>query len=269
MRSRADTITTVGDAAEAALREWLLEASRLATMGRLLPSVIHQLSTPLAAIALRVEGLERSLSGAGRPAAPDKTERYLRAMGEETQRCRDLLTALREFASGRDREPAPVDLVLLCRGASALVRHEALRRQVVVEEVKNGVPPVRGQRPRLAQAVLALVLNAVDASPEGGRVSVEAEAKGGVVSLTVRDEGAGIPPAVRRLVEEPFVVGQGVAGQVAGPGLGLGLRACRAIAEAHGGRLELPEGPGRGSRVVLSVPVAGAPPAGEATDGHA
>jgi signal transduction histidine kinase len=255
----------VGDVvAERRTQEWLLDASRLATMGRLVPSLIHQLSTPLAAIALRVEGLERSLAPAARPSATDKTERYLRAMGEEAQRCRDLLAALREFASGGDRDLGPVDLVLLCRGAASLLRHEALRRQVVIEDVKASVPTVQGQRHRLAQAVLALLLNAVDASPPGARVGIEASAVDGFVSVAVRDEGPGIPGAVRTRVFEASG-----AAQAPGPGLGLGLLACRAIAEAHGGRLELASGSGRGSRVVLSVPVAGPAPGGETADGGA
>jgi signal transduction histidine kinase len=245
-------------------REWLLETSRLATMGRLLPSLIHQLSTPLAAIALRVEGLERALGPAARPSPPDKTERYLRAMGEETQRCRDLLAALREFTSGGEHEFAPVDLALLCHGASTLVRHEALRRQVVIEEASGDVPTVRGQRHRLAQAALGLLLNAVSASPAGGRVGVEASAAGGMVSVAIVDEGTGIPAAVRSRMTEPFV-----AAHLSGQGLGLGLLACRAIAETHGGRLELPESSGRGCRVVLSLPVAGPSPGGEAADGRA
>ncbi len=96
-----DTICAVGGIVlDGETRERLLEASRLATLGRLLPSVVHQLSTPIAAIALRVEGLERTVASPETPASREKAQRYLLAMGEETQRCRDLLSALRDFSRG-------------------------------------------------------------------------------------------------------------------------------------------------------------------------
>ncbi len=244
--------------------ERLLEASRLATMGRLLPSLMHQLSTPLAAIALRVEGLERAFAAPDAPASREKAERYLRAMGEETQRCRDLLAAVRDFTSAGERDLAPVDLGALCRGAAILVRHEAMRRQIAIQVGNDSVPTVRGRRHRLGQALLALVTNAVDASPSGGRVQVEYQLAGAAVSVAVADEGPGVPEELRARLFEPFASAHEPA-----RGLGLGLMACRAIAERHGGRLEHAPGPGRGSRFVLSVPVQGPPADDEATDGGA
>ncbi len=184
-----------GIALDGETRERLVEAARLATLGRLLPSVIHQLSTPLAAIALRVESLERAVAAPETPASREKAQRYLLAMGEETERCRELMSALREFAAGGEKNLAPVDLAALCRGAAMLVRHEAMRRQIEIDLVGESVPTVRGQRHRLAQAVLALVLNAVDASPSGGRVEIETRAEDGRVVVAVQDEGSGIPDA--------------------------------------------------------------------------
>jgi two-component system NtrC family sensor kinase len=252
-----------GIALDSETRERLVEAARLATLGRLLPSVIHQLSTPLAAIALRVEGLERSAAAPETPASREKAQRYLLAMGEETQRCRELLSALREFAAGGGLGLAPVDLAALCRGAAMLVRHEAMRRQIGIQLAGASVPTVRGQGHRLAQALLALVLNAVDASPPGGRVEIETRADDGRVVVTVHDQGSGIPDEVRLHLFEPFV-----STREPGQGLGLGLMACRAIADAHGGSLELQPGSGRGSRFALSVPVGGPADTREGADGH-
>jgi two-component system NtrC family sensor kinase len=232
--------------------ERLLEASRLATLGRLLPSLLHQLSTPLAAVALRIEGLERALAAPEATAGREKTERYLRAMGEETRRCRDLLAAVRDFTSVGDRGPSPVDLSTLCRGAVTLVQHEAMRRQVTVEAGDASVPTVRGERYRLAQAVLALVTNAVEASPDGGRVEVAARLEGASAVVTVTDQGGGVPEDVRARLFEPFATTREPS-----QGLGLGLLACRAIAEAHGGSLALQPGKAGGSRLALSLPVQG------------
>ena len=244
-------------------RERLVEAARLATLGRLLPSVIHQLSTPLAAIALRVEGLQRSVAGPEAPASREKTQRYLLAMGEETARCRELLSTLRAFAAGGGRGLAPVDLAAVCRDVTMLVRHEAMQRQIGIDLAGESVPTVPGQRQRLAQAVLALVLNAVDASPSGGRVEIETRVNDGRVVVTVHDEGSGMPDQVRLRLFEPFV-----STREPGQGLGLGLMACRAIAEEHGGSIELQPGSGKGSRLALSVPRDGPAATRETVDGH-
>lgn len=239
------------------LRARLVEAARLSTLGRLVPSVVHQISTPLAAIALRAESLASAANGEG-GIAPGKLQRYLRAMGDETQRCQEMLAALREFA-GRIAPAGTesVSLDALCRSAAQLVRDEAMRKQIeVVFDLEAALPEVRGQRSRLGQALLALLLNAVDASPPGGRVLVQARTEGERnVALTVTDEGEGLTDEVVRTLFEPFS-----SCRPPEEGIGLGLVASRIVAEAHGGSVEWDSTPGRGSRFVLRVPVEGASP---------
>jgi signal transduction histidine kinase len=125
-----------------------------------------------------------------------------------------------------------------------------------VLNLENALPEVRGQRSRLGQALLALLLNAVDASLPGSRVVVEARAEPGrKVVLSVIDEGEGLTDEVARSLFEPFS-----SGRSPDEGIGLGLMACRIVAEMHGGGLEWETTLGRGSRFVLRVPVDGASP---------
>lgn len=235
------------------LRERLLEAARLSTVGRLLPSVAHEMSTPLAAIALRAESLEHILDPE-RPGSAEKTRRYLQAIGDETRRVRDLLAALREFAGHLDPSPSKVDLGSLCRSAGRLVHHEAMRGQVEVTiEVDDALPAVRGQRLRLGQAILCLLLNGVHASPTGARVSLEARRVSDADALIrVTDEGEGLGERVRERLFEPFA-----SGRAPDRGLGLGLMATRLVAEAHGGVLIWESTPGRGSCFTLRLPAEG------------
>lgn len=230
--------------------ERLLEGARYAAVGRLLRSLMHELSTPLAAIALRVESLERlALGTEASAAASDKARRYLKAMSEECQRSREILATIREFVGPSEAGSASVDLAALCRGAARLVAHEAMRKQVEVEVVALELPPLAGQRHRLAQAVLALVTNAVDACPPGGKVRLEVVRGVDEVSVAVEDEGDGLAEAVRTHLFEPFASSRPPA-----EGLGMGLAACRAIAEGHGGSLDHGPRPGRGTRFVLRLP---------------
>jgi signal transduction histidine kinase len=246
-------------------RERLIEASRLATVGRLVASVVHQMSTPLAAIALRAESLQQPAAEPGRSVAPDKTARYLRAIGEETSRCRQLLSALRAFGGPVDPRVELVDLPELCRSAALLVHDEVVRRQLEVELVlQEPLAAVRGVRGRLGQAILALLVNALDASPPRARVRVEARAAGpDAVELAVSDEGGGLSEQAQERLFEPFASTRPPA-----RGLGLGLMACRAVVEAHGGTLEV-RSEGTGSRLVLRVPFAGPAEDAEGSDASA
>jgi signal transduction histidine kinase len=228
-------------------RERLVEASRLATVGRLVPSLVHQLSTPFAAIALRAESLVRTWPEPGEP-PPEKARRYLDAIVSEAETCRELLSLVRDFARPAAATRDAVDPNGVCRGAARIVFHEAMRRQVEVRlDLADGLPAVQGEEGRLRQAVLALVLNAVDASPAGGHVDVATRAEAGAVLVAVSDQGPGVAAGDEpRLGEAFFSTRPG--------GLGLGLLACRTIAEAHGGSLDWESPPGRGSRFRLKLP---------------
>lgn len=236
---------------DATARERLVEAARLAAVGRLMPSLAHQLATPLAAIALRAESLEHSSRGA----EPSRLERYLHAIVAEAGTCKELLGLVRDFARPPRDEREPVDLNAVCRGAARLVLHEAMRRQIeVVLELAEPLPPVVGEEARIRGAVLALVLNAIDASPPAGRVTLATSATAGEVRMAVADEGDGIPEADSARLFEPFF-------STRPEGLGLGLTACRAVAEAHGGSVEAEARSGRGSCFTLRLPLVGREPA--------
>jgi signal transduction histidine kinase len=217
-------------------------------LGRLLGSVLHQMSTPLGAIVLRAEALTREAESQG-SVALEKRLRYAKAVSEEGQRCQDLVAALRDFAA--PGEPgSPCDLVLLCHQAVALLRHEAMRRQVALVLDAEPALWVAGQREHLGQAILALLLNALDASSHGGRVRAEVVRQGEVAVVTVEDEGEGVPAQLALF--EPFA-----SSRPADRGLGLGLMAVRAVAEAHGGSVAHEHGSLRGSRFLLRIPAVG------------
>jgi signal transduction histidine kinase len=233
-------------ARDAGVRERLVEAARLAAVGRLLPSLAHQLSTPLASIALRAESLGRDPEAAA--PSPARAERYLQAIVDDTGRCKELLGLMRDFARPPGDEREPVDLNVLCRGAARLVLHEAMRRQVEVRlDLADALPALVGQEVRLRGAVLSLILNAIDASPAGGRVTVGTSARPGETTVMVTDEGEGITEDNRRRLFEPFF-------STRPRGLGVSLLACRAVAEAHGGTVDVESQPGQGSRFTLRFP---------------
>jgi signal transduction histidine kinase len=233
----------------------LVELARLAGVARLVPSATHQLSTPLASIALRAESLERAAGDIPDPALSQKVRSHLQAIRDDTFRCKELLGSLQDFARTPAGAPSAVDLNAVARGAARLVRHEAMRRQIeIVTRLQDGLPTLRGEESRLAQAVLALLQNAVLASPGGGRITLETTADADLVTISVADEGDGVPAEAQGRLFEPFF-----STRPAGQGGGLGLMAGRTIAAAHGGTVKWESTPGRGSRFSIALPRGGAP----------
>jgi signal transduction histidine kinase len=228
----------------------LIQAARLAAVGQLVESIAHQLRTPLASIALRAESLARA-TGAADGTEQDRLRRHPQAILDETDRCSLLLAIVERFARPGEDVTRRVDLNAVCRDALALVQHEALRRQVTLEaRLADDLPGVWGREDLLAQAASALILNALEASPRGGRVTVVTRASsGGPATLHVMDEGPGVPPSLRSRLFEPFGAGASCPEKP-----GLGLSACRRIAALHGGTVELESAPGRGCCFSLRLP---------------
>jgi len=215
------------------------EAERLATLGRLLTGVVHEINNPLTAIAMYADVLAARLPD---PADREKASAIL-AAGQRIQALsRDLVAYVRPA-----REP---DAVL---ALSDLVE-EALR--LAAPELKGSGARVsrqdapaaaRGKRQSLVQAALALVSNACAAGEAHTvRISTGEGAEGAV--LTVADEGAGMSPDVLARAFEPFFT------TWPAQRLGLGLTTARIIVERHGGRLTLASEAGRGTTATMVLP---------------
>jgi two-component system sensor histidine kinase KdpD len=144
--------------------------------------------------------------------------------------------------------------------SAALERAAPLTRgHEVLVEMDEGLPAVRVDARALAEVVYTLLDNAAKYSPAGTRIGVFAESEGdGAISLSVEDEGPGVPPELRERVFDKFfrAMRDGDAGTPKPSGTGMGLAIAKGIVEAHGGRIRIEETRGgRGSRVVVVLPV--------------
>ena len=145
-------------------------------------------------------------------------------------------------------EPAPVDVREVCRRVIQLLSYAAMKARVEIAfEGDSGLPPVWGVPDRLQQAVLNLVLNAIQAMPQGGRIALQTSAADGLVRVSVTDTGPGLPKGLaEKLFDTRVTTKPG--------GSGLGLPLVRMIAEAHGGSVWYRSDPGNGATFTIVLP---------------
>ncbi len=234
----------------------LQELERLRS--ELLATVGHELRTPLTAIRTSV-GL---LLDPGIVPSPDQRQQLLSTIGRSADRMQRLLTELLDLArlrSGRaELQRAAFDARDVARDVAAAVEPmAAARSQRVRMELPERAVRMVGDRRRLEQALLNLVANAQKFSPAGAEIDLSlARTDDGAVRWTVVDRGPGIGAEEQARLFERFFVGTS-DGNVAGGGAGIGLPTALAIAQGHGGTIEVDSEVGRGSIFHLVIPAGG------------
>ena len=238
-------------------RDELLQAERLATIGKMAAHVTHEIRNPLSSMGLNVELLEEELARPEATADRDEARQLLRAIRGEIDR----LSALSEQYLRFARRPSPRferdDLAALVRDVLAFVRPELTRAGVTCAvSMEDDVPVVAFDESQIRQVLLNLLANARDAmAPRGGTIAVTLRrASGGGVDLVVDDEGTGVADEARERIFEPFFTTKR-------GGTGLGLAVTRQVVEAHGGSIACEARSPQGTRMWLHFPEApGAPP---------
>ncbi|MGH7268434.1 MAG: ATP-binding protein [Candidatus Rokuibacteriota bacterium] len=230
----------------------LSHAERLAIPGRIIAEVAHEIGTPLHSVAGHLELLRKDL-----PAGlPKDASRRLSIVEGELARVIEIIAQLLDLARPPAGLPGPVDLHQVVKDTVNLVSPglaaAGLSLQVTADPA---LPKVQGHAPQLQQVLLNLLINAMDATPAGGRLEVAARQRsaGQAVELVVSDTGRGIPPDQLKLIFEPFFSTKGPS-----RGTGLGLFICAHIVREHEGSIDVTSEEGRGSRFGVVLPVAGA-----------
>ena len=220
------------------LDEEVHRLDRLAALGDLVAEVVHEVRNPLVSVKTFLQLLPQRIDDA------EFRVRFFDVVTSELRRIERLLDVVLEHARPRGAQPAdaatPVGGVLA--SVARLLTHRALERGVQIEaEAAESLPPVRIGEDRLRQVVLNLALNAIDATPQGGRVRLGARQDQADVEVSVEDQGPGVPPELRPRIFEPFFSTKGDR-----PG-GLGLTISRRIVEEAGGSLAVGDRPGGGA----------------------
>jgi signal transduction histidine kinase len=245
LRRRYGVLSEKHARAEEALRR----RDRLAAMGELASTVAHEVRNPLNAVGMTAQRLKREFLGATPAGAAEREELQdlLGIMTSETQRIDRIVQQFLEYARPPRLAPEAVDLGALVDDVAGRARSRAESRGVRVELEASGAGIAVVDPAQLRQALDNLVRNAVEATPEGGRVSLSACREGGGHAVEVRDTGRGIEPDhLPRIFDLYFTT--------KADGTGVGLALTQQIVTAHGGTIEVDSRPGGGTTMTVRLP---------------
>jgi GAF domain-containing protein len=238
-----------------AAQDHLLRVDKLRALGEMASGVAHDFNNLLASIVGRTQMLLQAVED---PRLRQWLGVIERAARDGTQTVR----RLQEFTRiRRDQAFVPVDLNEVAREALEVTqfrwRDEAMSRGIDLQVVTSfaGRASVSGDPAELREALINLILNAVDAMESGGVLTLATRVDGDAVVLTVADTGEGMSAEVQRRLFEPFFTTKGPKGT------GLGLSVTFGIVSRHGGQIEVDSAPGKGTRLELRFPQARAEPA--------
>lgn len=238
--------------------EQMLEVEKMASLGKLAAVVAHEVNNPLAGIATYARLLrKRAARAAGEDADPE-TQRILELVESEAARCGEIVRNLLLFSRTPGRRFTETHLRTHLERCVLLFRHQADLQQVAVElRVADDLPDLVCDPSQIQQLVLALAMNAVEAMPDGGALTISAErGSEDTVVLQVRDTGPGIPADDLPHVFEPFYTTK-----PEGKGVGLGLAVVYGIARRHGGTVGVSSSAETGTTFTIRLPLSPPEPA--------
>ena len=232
------------------LREQLLRAQRLSSVGTLASSVAHEFNNILTTIINYAKvGLRPGCDDASRVQALEK-------ILKGSQRAATIISSMLGFARNHSTQRELTDLVELVEDVLVLTDKDLSKHQIQVEKKYHAHPVAPVVPGQIEQILLNLVINARQAMPRGGRLLIEVRENkvSQMGEIKICDSGVGIPPEQLRLIFEPFYTTKEPDDQGHG-GSGLGLSVCRQIIEQHHGRIRVESVVGKGSKFTVKLPL--------------
>lgn len=237
--------------------EQLIQVEKMSAIGQLAAGVAHELNNPMTAVLGFTEFLHEKLVNKDLSELTEQeTERIRSAMKNivmGAHRCRDIVQSLLRFSRSTQKGCfSEVDLKTVLKDTFVFTEHMLLRHGIsLVSEFDESDIQIQGNSGRLQQVFTNLILNAQQATPDGGQVTVRCRRTDATAVIEVSDSGCGIPPDKIDSIFEPFFTTKDE-----GQGTGLGLSIAKQIVEEHGGTISASSPPGQGATFTVSLPCA-------------
>ena len=226
----------------------LRQAQRLSAIGTLAAGVAHDIRNPLNAIKLLSSHALDNLDG---PDAPEneRAVKPLQTIRNEVDRLEDIVSGFLSLAKERELQTAPTRIDGLLEECVRLLAKDAEQRGIrLLTELRAGDTTFMLDSQQCVRAILNVLINALEACPEGGRVRLFSRLTDTACEIEVRDDGPGMPKEIAERAFDPYFTAKAT-------GTGLGLSITRGIIEEHGGTIELFTQEGQGCQALIALPL--------------
>jgi signal transduction histidine kinase len=227
----------------------LIQSTKLAAVGTFAAGIAHEFNNLLGSMLGYAE-LGHSVNDL------EEKNRSLDVVIQACRRGRSITRGLLTFARRQEHHRALADLSDAIDETLTLVEIDLRKSHIEIARQVEPVPPTICDLGQLSQVVLNLITNARDAmKPQGGTLTIGLRERRGWLELSVADTGSGIPEEIRDKIFEPFVTTKGALGGSQTPGTGLGLSVSYGIVQEHGGTIEVASADGRGTTMIVRLPI--------------
>ena len=228
------------------MEERVRRMERFLSLGTLASGLHHEIKNPLTALSIHVQLLEKRLRD---PSPRKPVEELIGVVKSEVLRLNGVLESFRDFASLQRLAVQPADVDALLGDVARLIAPQAGQQhvEIAVESPATDLPRVPLDVEKIKQGVLNLVINALEAMPDGGSLVLSAAARDGELIIEVSDSGPGIPPEIQPSLFKPYF-------STKAQGTGMGLALTEKLVGQHGGRIEFRTDP-RGTTFSIAIPL--------------
>ncbi len=227
------------------IQKTIQQSEKLASIGQLAAGIAHEIGTPLNIISGNAEYLMMDMD----PDEPKMEE--LSIIVNQTERITKLIQQLMDFARNREPRLERTNINQLIENTLTLTQHTLKKNSITPScRLNDSIPEIIADPSQLQQVFLNMMINAIQAMPGGGKLTIETDCDGHGAIVRIRDTGHGIPPEVLQRIFDPFFTTKEV-----GQGTGLGLSVSHRIIENHKGRIEVESRVDRGSCFTVILPV--------------
>ena len=227
------------------LEQQIRNSEKLASVGKLAAGVAHEINNPLGGI---LNCLYNFRKGALSPA---RQEEYMASIEDGLRRVQKIVRQLLDFSQQHDPEFSPANINDVVERVLALTEHAVSAKKISLDrQLQRNLPALMVDRHMMEQVLMNLVLNAIQATKDGGVITIRTRAHDEHCEVRVEDTGCGIPAHVLPRIFDPFFTTKGP-----GEGTGLGLSVSLGIVERHGGRILVDSEVGKGSVFTVCLPL--------------
>ncbi len=225
----------------------LVQAEKIASMGRLAAGVAHEINNPLAGVLIYADMLMKEIK---------HNEQWRQDLDEiinQTLRCKQIVSRLLEFSRQSLEERVVFDVNEVIDHCVEMLGRQALFHNIeIIQDLDSALPQILGNPGELEQVFTNLMINAADAMDGRGKLTISSRSdlKAEQVILKFTDTGQGISPTIKEKIFEPFFTTKPV-----GVGTGLGLSVVYGVVQRHGGTIEVESPPGRGATFIIRLPL--------------